>query len=210
MDNVRDFQTLQSWFTSSFPIGSYNYSHGFETAIQNKEILNMKDVFDWIICCVRNGSGFNDAVIIKSTYEGENVNDIAFALCAGFERYLETKEIGFSFSKIINEIYKISLPNNLAYPVSVGMTAKKIGINLNLTINGYLQSFSSNLISVAVKSIPLGQTDGQKCLYKLLPEINKITKMSISSSISDLGSASNYSDICSLKHETLSTRIYKT
>ena len=33
-------QILQIWFSSSFPIGSYAYSHGIEALIDEKKITN--------------------------------------------------------------------------------------------------------------------------------------------------------------------------
>ena len=39
MDKTKDpHQILQIWFSSSFPIGSYAYSHGLESLIDNKKI----------------------------------------------------------------------------------------------------------------------------------------------------------------------------
>ena len=45
MEKIKDaHQILQVWFSSSFPIGSYAYSHGLEVLIDDKKIKN-KDVF---------------------------------------------------------------------------------------------------------------------------------------------------------------------
>ena len=41
MNKAKDpLQILQIWFSSSFPIGSYAYSHGLESLIDNKKIEN--------------------------------------------------------------------------------------------------------------------------------------------------------------------------
>ena len=41
MNNIKDpLQILQIWFSSSFPVGSYAYSHGLEAIIDNKLIKN--------------------------------------------------------------------------------------------------------------------------------------------------------------------------
>ena len=37
-------QILQVWFSSSFPIGSYAYSHGLEALIDDKKIKKNNDV----------------------------------------------------------------------------------------------------------------------------------------------------------------------
>ena len=41
-------QILQVWFSSSFPIGSYAYSHGLEALIDDKKINNKDDVKEYL------------------------------------------------------------------------------------------------------------------------------------------------------------------
>ena len=49
MDKTKDpHQILQIWFSSSFPIGSYAYSHGLESLIDNKKIQNKSDVIEFL------------------------------------------------------------------------------------------------------------------------------------------------------------------
>ena len=49
MSKVKDpVQILQIWFSSSFPIGSYAYSHGLESLIDNKKIENKSDVIEFL------------------------------------------------------------------------------------------------------------------------------------------------------------------
>ena len=49
MNNIKDpLQILQIWFSSSFPIGSYAYSHGLESLIDNKKIENKSDVIEFL------------------------------------------------------------------------------------------------------------------------------------------------------------------
>ena len=41
MKKIKDpLQILQIWFSSSFPIGSYAYSHGLEALIDGNKIIN--------------------------------------------------------------------------------------------------------------------------------------------------------------------------
>ena len=43
MNKLKDpYQILQIWFSSSFPIGSYAYSHGLEALIDEKKKLIIK------------------------------------------------------------------------------------------------------------------------------------------------------------------------
>ena len=75
-------QILQTWFSPSFPIGSYVYSHGLETMIEDKIIKTFDDVMEYIKSIVFNGSCKNDFIFIKSSYEGLELNDLALAICS--------------------------------------------------------------------------------------------------------------------------------
>ena len=48
MDLNSDIQILQNWFSPSFPIGSFAYSHGLETAIEDKVVSDPATLTDWV------------------------------------------------------------------------------------------------------------------------------------------------------------------
>ena len=77
MSKVKDpLQILQIWFSSSFPVGSYAYSHGLEALIDNKKIINKNDVKEYLDALLFYGTLRNDYIFIKSIYKGEEINDI--------------------------------------------------------------------------------------------------------------------------------------
>jgi len=49
------------------------------------------------------------------------------------------------------------LPERVAYPIAVGALAARHGIDEDATTTGYVQGFATNLISAAVRLVPLGQ-----------------------------------------------------
>ena len=69
MNNIKDpLQILQIWFSSSFPVGSYAYSHGLEAIIDNKLIKNKNDVEEFLNALLFNGTLRNESIFIKSVY----------------------------------------------------------------------------------------------------------------------------------------------
>ena len=49
MKKIKDpLQILQIWFSSSFPVGSYAYSHGLEALIDDNKIKNKDDVRQYL------------------------------------------------------------------------------------------------------------------------------------------------------------------
>ena len=210
-DNKRDMMILQAWFSPAFPTGAFSYSHGVETAIQDGLITDGQSLQSWIATLLRHGSGHTDLLFIKAAYEGEQeANALCLALCASKERLQETTELGQAFSRVANTSYQTDLPDGLAYPVAVGLAARAEDLDLTLTLQGYLQAFAANLISVGVRAIPIGQQAGQHCLVGLYPVIEEVSEDAAEASLDEVGSAALLSDVMAMKHETSSPRIYRT
>ena len=203
-------QLLLSWFSPNFPIGSYNFSHGLEAAIDMNFVNDIVSLENWITYLISYGSGRNDSILLSNTYQGKKINDLAFALCTSKERWVETKQLGNAFCKNINENWSFNIGNNLAYPVAVGKAGAFFKIPLEQLLITFIQSFVSNLVNVGIKHIPLGHSDGQKILIKLLPTIKELALNYKDYDIDDLGTSAFMSDLTSMYHETLKNRIYQT
>ena len=209
--NHHDVMILQNWFSAVFPIGAFSYSHGLEMAIQDGRIIDQDSLYDWISSLLSHGTGRNDAIMIKSAHEGlPELNELCLALSASKERYLETTELGNAFCRVFNASYDSNLVEGLAYPVAVGMASRTLGLNVKLTIQSYLQAFASNLISVGIRTIPIGQQSGQDCLLRLYPVIEGVATASISATLDDIGGAVFHGDLMAMKHENIIPRIYRS
>ena len=207
----QDVMTLQTWFSPTFPTGAFSYSHGMETAIQDNLVKDARSLESWIGSLLSHGSGRNDGLFLKAAYEGvDDANGLCLALCGSKERLSETMELGQAFSRVVRASYNVKLPDRTAYPVAIGMTAQQIGLDLTLTLQSYLQAFASNLISVGVRTIPIGQQSGQDCLIGLYAVVENITKKIKSESLNELGTATFVSDMMAMKHEKSVPRIYRT
>ena len=209
-DLKESLQILQTWFSPSFPVGSFSYSHGLEAMINDNFIKSKEDILDYLKCILKYGTGKNDIILMKYTYQGEELNELALSLCPSKERKIESIEMGNAFRKVLEDSWNYKIQENTAYPVSVGKAAKYFKIPLNLTIISYLQSFASNLINVCIKHIPIGQKVGQDCIIQMYDLIREIENESKNLELEDLGGVCFNSDIYSIKHENLKTRIYKT
>ena len=208
--NIKELQILQIWFSSSFPIGSYAYSHGLEAMIDNKYIKDENDLLNFIYVLVNHGTLKNDYIFIKKTYEGYDLNDLVLANASCKERYIETISLGNSFRKILKESWNFVIEEGTAYPVCIGRAGLFFKISFDKIITFYFQSFISNLVNVCIKHIPLGQKVGQDCIYKSVKIIEKFLKKSKNLDLNDIGGITFNLDLQSIKHETLSSRVYIT
>jgi len=96
------------------------------------------------------------------------------------------------------------------YPVAIGATAATHGISLGQTLTAFLHAFASNLIQAAVRLVPLGQRDGVAALAALEPSILAVAARAEKSTLDDLGACTVISDIMSMKHEVLYSRVFRS
>ena len=204
--------TVMQWLSPAFPIGGFAYSHGLEWAINKGYVSNREELQNWISDLLEYGSLKNDAILIKLVLQGSDpkeINELAMALCPASERLSETQLQGGAFCKIMREVWSLEI-DDLTFPIALALAAKNESIDQNLVVPAYLHSFCSNLISVAMRLIPIGQTDGQKTLRELSPLISDSVRSVAKSDKDDLGSACFLSDVSAMQHEYLQPRVFKT
>ena len=203
-------QILQVWFSSSFPIGSYAYSHGLEALIDDKKIKNNNDVKEFLDALLFYGTLRNDYIFIKSIYKGDEINQLILASASSKERQIEMIDMGNSFRKIMKDSWELSLPENTSFIYCLAKAGLHFNIKFDDLIKFYLQSFISNLINVCVKHIPMSQKDGQSLNVIFINQIQEFLSHSDKLTLKDIGSSFFIGDIFAIKHEYLDSRIYLT
>ena len=203
-------QILQVWFSSSFPIGSYAYSHGLEALIDDKKIKNNNDVKEYLDALLLYGTLRNDYIFIKSIYKGDEINQLILASASSKERQIEMIDMGNSFRKIMKDSWELSLPVNTSFIYCLAKAGLHFNIKFDDLIKFYLQSFITNLINVCVKHIPMSQKDGQSLNVIFINQIQEFLSHSDKLTLKDIGSSFFIGDIFAIKHEYLDSRIYLT
>lgn len=206
--------TLTQWMSPGFPVGAFAYSHGVEKAIAQGEIKDIGSLEEWLRDIIAFGSGQADVVILSAAYHatGHEIAEIdttarAFAATAG--RLLETDQQGGAFARTVDDVWGTDL-GPLTYPVAVGHAASAKGFALDLTARLYLHAFTANLISAAVRLVPLGQTEGQALLANLATLIQETADEAKRTPLSHLSATCFAADIASMQHETLYSKVFRT
>ena len=211
MKKIKDpHQILQVWFSSSFPIGSYAYSHGLEALIDDKKIKNYNDVKEYLDALLFYGTLRNDYIFIKSIYKGDEINQLILASASSKERQIEMIDMGNSFRKIMKDSWELSLPENTSFIYCLAKAGLHFDIKFDDLIKFYLQSFISNLINVCIKHIPMSQKDGQSLNVIYINQIQEFLTLSDKLTLKDIGTTFFIGDIYAIKHENLDSRIYLT
>jgi urease accessory protein len=206
---------LLAFMSPAFPVGGFAYSHGLERAIDDGVVESADEVREWIESLLVRGSGWNDAVLFAQAYDADeeartDTDELALALAASRERALETSDLGRSFAMAVATMSDNEVMNSHAYPVAVAAACHKACIDKRWGLLAYLQAFSNNLIAVAVRLVPLGQSKGLEVMRDLMPVISTTAERALVASLYDLGNSTLLSDMASMKHETQYSRVFRS
>ena len=225
---------LLAFLSPAFPIGAFTYSHGLEQVIELGGVTSAEDLQGWLADILQFGAGRSDAILLKETFRAAHTGDdnavqelheLALALQPSRERHLETSAQGTAFvgavakswppdasteaGKLFHRLSETNL-EPWPYPVALGLVCASHGIPEDAAITSYLHAFAANIISAAVRAVPLGQSDGQKVLAALEPMIFDVSKSAKDSGLDDLGTSTFLADIASMAHETQYSRLFRS
>ena len=215
MPTDQDVLTLSQWFSPGFPVGAFAYSHGLEWAIDCGDVGDAESTRGWVESVLRHGAGRNDCIFLAAAFRVGTHQELAEidAMCRAFapsrERLKETDLQGAAFCDVLSSVWGADV-KDLCYPVAAGRAARLSTLPLGLTAQMYLQSFLSNLVTAAMRLVPLGQTEGQRLIHELMPLVSEIARDALQAGLDDLAATAFLSDIASMKHETQYSRICRT
>lgn len=218
---------LLAWTSPSFPVGAFSYSHGLEWAVEAGTLTNAATVVTWLEDILRHGSGRNDGVLLAAAWRSSMDRDstclqeiaaLALALSPSAERHLETVAQGNAFRSAILgawpaeglDLLETSQMPDIPYPVALGIAAAAHRLALAPTLQAYLHGVTANLVSAAVRLIPLGQTDGQRTISALAPTVDAVATACLDAGLDELGGCAWIADITSMNHETQYTRLFRS
>jgi len=207
---------LLTWLSPAFPVGAFGYSHGLETAIREGAVTDARSLTQWIAALLEHGSGWTDAVLARAAWTAvtaedhaalDEIAELGEALSPSLERRRETMAQGEAFLTAV-AAWQPPPIIRAPYCVAVGAAAGAAGIPLEPALTAWLHAFAANLTSVAVRAIPLGQSDAVAVIASLEALILRTAARACVSTLDDLGSGAVVSDIAAMRHETLKGRLF--
>ena len=206
---------LTSWLSPAYPVGAYTYSHGLEWAVTSGDVVDVATAQCWIEDCLLYGAGRTDAILLSRAHAAatdepalREIDELARALAPTAERLLETEAQGEAFARVTETSWGGAQP--LAYPVAIGYAAAAHGVPAEQTVMLFLHAFLSNMVSAAVRLVPLGQTEGQTIISSLMPLCTTVSLEALNASLDDIGGFAIRSDIASMRHETQEVRLFRS
>lgn len=217
---------LMSWLSPAFPVGSFSYSHGLEQAVEAGLLTDLYSVTRWVSDILRHGGAWIDAVLFCQAHRAVRENaperlagicDLADAWRSTAETALESRAQGKAFVMALTACWPseeqtrwLAGRDAPAYAIGVAIAAAVSGISEEAALAAFLHAVAANLVSAAVRLVPLGQTDGQRAVSALAGMVPDIAAAAAVQSLDDLGTATPMVDWTSMCHETQYTRLFRS
>jgi urease accessory protein len=218
---------LMAWLSPSYPVGGFSYSHGLEWLVEEGSVRDVESLCDWLGAILCFGSGRNDAIFLATAHRAAeagddaalcNIAEHALAFTGSAERHMETSAQGQAFAEITRRTWGSATLDRLVglrsgpvcYPVAVGIAAADHAVALRPALEAYVHGFTANLISAALRLVPLGHTDGQRALIKLEEAASTAVAAGMRGNLAELSSITVLADMAAMKHETQYTRLFRS
>lgn len=219
---------LMTWLSPAYPVGSFSYSGGLETAVADGQVVDRTSLLDWIATSLRHGAGWIDAWLFAVAHGAAAKGDRALlgetaelghAMTPSAETRLQTTTQGEAFLIATRDAWpcteldllddaEASVP--VVFPIAVAMACAGHGVPVRTGLAAYLTEFAANLVSAGMRLIPLGQRDGQRAIAALESVVADTTEQAIASAAEPTGTCATVIDIAGMRHETLHTRLFRS
>jgi urease accessory protein len=208
----------------ALPVGGFAYSQGLEQAIEDRWVTNRDQAYVWI----RDGLLLNlarqelpwwlhcyDAASRQQWDELRAGNQQLRAMRETAELRLESLQMGYSMAKLFAQWPSTQVLDELkevtwSYPAAYAALAACTGVEKETALAAYLWSWVENQVLAAIKTVPLGQIEGQELLHLLKQDIPAACLVAQSTHITEAGSAAFGLALTSTKHETQYSRLFRS
>lgn len=222
------FSRLQQLMSPALPIGSFTYSQGMEWAHEFGWMDGSEGVQSWIESVMSDGMLYFDLPLLIRLYAACQENDktqfFYYAqLCLAGR---ETRELRLEEQQRARALISVleKLPDTHSWQhfsewkdalmqsqiACFAMACFQWNISLDNALRGYLWSWLENMVIVAVKLIPLGQSDGQKILFLLSEQVDSLCEQAKFIHDEEIGASNPALAIASSQHETQYCRIFRS
>ncbi len=220
---------LMSWLSPAYPVGAYAFSHGLEYAVEAGLVRDRDGARDWIATVMSMGSGHAELVFVAAAWDVEpgqppaldqlaGLNELALAFQGTAELRLESTAQGRAFVGVTADAWPCEatetlarLPgDDIAHAIAVGAAARSHGIGRSETLAAFAHAYAANLVSAAVRLIPLGQTDGQRITAELMPVCLAAVARAAVTTADEVSASTPMVDVTSMKHELQYTRLFRS
>jgi urease accessory protein len=151
----------------------------------------------------------------------DTLTELASAFRGSAETALESRQQGGAFLDVTRKAWphptldalaarQAQARTPVAHCIAVAVACAAHEIALAPALHSYIHAVAANLVSAGARLIPLGQTQAQIAIAQLAATITDIAERAQATGLDDLGTAAPAIELCSLRHETQYTRLFRS
>jgi urease accessory protein len=211
------------WLASpALPIGGFSYSEGLESAVDRALVTNEETAAAWLLDQLHLSLSRCDLAVIGqaiAAWQAEDVTRIA-GLNAWVLQTRETSELrqqteqmGRSFVewlKTVQPEVAARAKDQLTYPVAFALAASAGAASTRDCLLAFAFGWAENMMQAAIKSVPLGQSAGQRILRALAAQIPAAVDHALVLADDQRQAFSPVLAILSAQHETQYSRLFRS
>ncbi|RRJ84373.1 urease accessory protein UreF [Aestuariirhabdus litorea] len=207
----------------ALPIGAFAYSQGLEYAIDGGWLTQEGELEAWLSGVMESGLGQVDLPLIlrqmrawRAVDDGalDHWNQWLLANRETRELLQEELQLGGTLSRLLASLELLPaerpLPPEPAYCTLFAIAACHHGIEESDALQGFCWSWLENQVTVACKTLPLGQTAAQRLLQRLMPVIVRTCDTALALEDEAMGGTLPGFAIASGCHETQYSRLFRS
>lgn len=204
----------------ALPVGAYSYSGGLEAACEAGVVTDAASAERWIGDVLEFSVARMEGPVLLALMSGFSQedfsktrakNEIFLASRETAELRAETVQMGYSLNRLFRDLGLGEVPfEEPSFPSAFAYAASRWKIEAGAALQGYLWAWLENQVMAAVKTVPLGQTDGQKILLRLGEKVAVFAERILSMREEEIGNFAPGLALLSSRHETQYSRLFRS
>lgn len=211
------------WLASpALPIGGFSYSEGLEAAVDRGLVDNETTAAAWLLHQLQLSLSRSDLAVIAQAIAAWRDGDLA--RIAHLDTWVlhtretselrqQTEQMGRSlveWLKAVQPDVAARAGSPLTYPVAYALAASAGAAPARDCLLAFAFGWAENMMQAAIKSIPLGQSAGQRILLALAAAIPAAVDHALSLADDERQALSPMLAILSAQHETQYSRLFRS
>ncbi|MCU4315012.1 urease accessory protein [Acinetobacter bereziniae] len=217
--NATQLLSLLTLSSTALPIGTYCYSQGVESAIEQGLIHDEASSIGYFNEVLEMLLVRFELPILKRLMQHYS-NDEHFLVWANFYRasreskelLAESQQLAFSLNAWIRDVLlqKVEVKKKFGFIPVYAHLCGSLKLNLHDVLTAYTFTVLENQVLATVKTVPLGQMSGQRILWHLHSLIPQAIERALQLEDDELSSALPNYAMLSMSHETQYSRLFRS
>ena len=216
------------WLASpALPVGGFSYSEGFEAAVEARIVDNEATAAAWLIDQLHLVLARSDMAAMAKGYAAwrrrdtgsvDALNEWVRSTRESAEALQQTEQMGRSLALWLGQrghddkrvTHLAALAPSPTWPIAFALAAVHSGAPVRESLLAFAFGWAENMVQAAVKSMPLGQSAGQRMLAALSREIPAAADHATRLMDSERQAFAPMLAILSSQHETQYSRLFRS